>query len=199
MLGYPYEYEYEKKRIYGEAIRNGPGPYIMGQDYRKCELSEATHQFIDSLAGVEFSKRKSGDIVRPEIFKWLKKQLSRCEGIGEFVNKFLAHPATPKSRDYRNPPELDVTLGQILEAHGIICQIAIFISVKMGISSEGRSIGDVLAVPQFDQFIHFDKAWASEKTVEKLHRFWSGYDMQTRSWHNWVWEDDFDRFLHENL
>jgi hypothetical protein len=168
----------------------------MGQGYRRCELSKDVHQIIDSLAGVKATERSPQDCVSPKIYEWLKQRLSRCEGIRTFVHKFLAHSATSKSRYYLKPQESDVTLGQILEAHRIICQIAIFIG-RMGILTEGHGVGDVLPVPQYDQFAHFDKAWASEETVEKLRKFWSDYDMQTRSWHNWDWKDDFNKFLHE--
>ena len=193
--GYPYDYEKEKKRI-DEQSKVSQGAYrIMGEDYHKCCDSEYTHKFIDSLAGVDPSHRSPDDLIRPQIFEWLKQRLSRCEEISEFVNKFLAHSATPKSRDYRNPPKLDVNLGQILEANKIICQTAIFIGRKMGVLGYVKGVGDVLAYPQYDQFVYFDKAWASEKTIEKLRGFWSNYDMQTRSWHEWVWNDDFDKFL----
>ena len=168
---------------------------IMGADHTKCDLSDYTHQFIDLLAGIDSSKRKPDDTIRPEIFEWLKQKLGGCEKICEFVNKFLAHSATPENRSYCTPSELDVTLGQILESHKIICQTAIFIGRKMGILGYGKGVGVVLPYPQYDQFVHFDKAWASEKTVEKLYEFWRDYDMQTRSWHEWVWKDDFDKFL----
>jgi hypothetical protein len=197
--GYPYEYEKERRIILEEAYRKVPPgtPIIMGVDHAKCELSGYTHQFIDLLAGVDSSKRSPDDTVRPKIFEWLKQKISGCEKICEFVNKFLAHSATPESRNYLNPPELDVTLGQILESHKVICQTAIFIGRRMGILSEGHGLGDVLPVPQYDQFVYFDKAWAYEETIEKLQEFWRDYDMQTRSWHEWVWEDDFNKFLRE--
>ncbi len=194
---YPYNYEQEKRRPSDEAFGNVPSGtlVVMGQDYRKCCISEGTHNYIDSLAGVGPSNRDPDDLVRPQVFHWLKEQLSSCEEIRTFVNKFLAHSATLKSRDYRNPPELDVTLEQILEAHKIICQTAIFIGGRMGIVSKGGGIGDVLSVPQFDQFVHFDKAWASEDTIKKLYDFWCTYDMQTRNWQQWDWENKFNKFL----
>jgi hypothetical protein len=184
---YPYDYEQEKKL-------SKTGFHIVP---RKIGLSEVMHESIDSLAGVKSSQRSPNDRVKPQIFEWLKRRLSHCEGIRTFVNKFLAHSAISKDREHLNQQESDVTLGQILEAHKIICQTTIFIGGWMGILSEGRSLGDVLLVPQYDQFVHFDKAWASVNTVKKLHEFWSDYDMQTRSWHNWYWKDEFNKFLHE--
>ena len=194
---YPYDYEQEKHRLYDDAFKNVPSgtAVVMGQDYNKCCISEYTHKFIDSLAGVDSSKRSPNDLIRPQILKWLKQRLSDCKKIGEFVDKFLAHSATPESRNDLNPQELDVTLEQILNAHKIICQIAIFLGVKLGILSEGRGIGDVLSVPQFDQLVYFDKAWVSEEAIEKLRDFWHTYDEQTRNWHRWDWENEFNKFL----
>ena len=194
---YAYDYELEKSRLSDEGFKNVTSGtnVVMGQDDRKCCISEGTHKFIDSLAGVDSSKRIPTDIIRGQIFKWLEHRLNLCKEIGDFVNDFIAHLAMPKNRNYYKPSRSDVTLGQILEAHKIICQTAIFIGGRMGILSEGHGLGDVLACPQFDQFLHFDKAWASEKTIEKLHEFWDAYDMQTRDWHNWDWENDFNKFL----
>lgn len=191
---YPYNYEQEKARLTDEAIKNKPPEakcVVMGQDYAKYSLSEAIHQYIDVLAGIDPSDRSPKDLIRPQIFKWLKQRLSDCEEICKFVDKFLAHPATPESRKYLKPNELDVTLGQILDAHKIICQTTIFIGGRMGIRS---GFPDVLTITQ-DQFVHFDKAWASEKTIEKLYDFWRKYDMQTRSWQQWEWENEFNKFL----
>ena len=199
MHGYPYEYEQEKRRLTEEAFKNKPSGTVvtMDQDYMMCCQAEYVHRTIDSLAGIGPSKRSPDDLVRPQIFEWLKERLSGCERIVEFVNKFLAHSATRESRNFRNPPDLDVTLGQVLEAHKIIYQTAIFIGGQMGILSGGKAIGDVLLVPQSDQFIYFDKAWASQDTINKLHEFWSDYGTQTRNWHTWIGEDEFNKFLHE--
>jgi hypothetical protein len=196
---YPYNYEQEKTRFTDEAFKNKPPEakcVVMGQDYRKCVISEATHEFIDSLAGLDSSNRSPDDRIRPQIFKWLRQRLDECEEIATFATKFLAHSATPESRDYLKPKELDVTLEQILKAHKIICQTTIFISGRMGILSEGHSIGDVLPFLPCDQlFAHFDKAWASEEVIEKLSDSWHKYDMQTRNWQQWEWENEFNKFL----
>lgn len=191
---YPYDYVQEKARLSDKAFKNrSPDTkcVVMGQDYAKCCLAEGIHQSIDALAGIECSDRSPNDLIRPQIFKWLKQWLSDCKEIATFVNKFLAHSATPESKNYLSPRELDVTLEQILNAHKIICQTTIFISGRMGIRS---GFPDVLAITQ-DQFVHFDKAWASEETIEKLYDFWRTYDMQTRNWHQWDWENEFNKFL----
>lgn len=192
--GYPYEYEQEKKRIKEEAYRNAPsGPIVISnQSYFICFESERVHNIIDFLSDVESAKRSPDDCVRPKIFEWLKQRISRCDEIKTFVNKFLAHSATSESRSYLKPTELDVTLGQILEAHKIICENADFI----GLNILCTGFGDFLAAPQFDQFVYFDKAWATEKTIKKLREFWSNYNMQTMNWNNWNWKDEFNKFLH---
>lgn len=189
---YPYDYEKEKRILTDEAP---PGFRVGGYEDDKCCISEYTHKCIDSLAGVPSSNRSPNDPIRPQIFKWLKQRLSDCKGIAAFVNIFLAHSATSESRDYRNPSELDITLGQILDSHKIICQTTIFISGRMGILSQGSGFPDVLTIPQYDQFVHFDKPWASEDAIQKLYDFWRKYDMHTRNWHQWDWENEFNKFL----
>lgn len=191
---FPYNYEQEKRRLSDEAFQKNPlGTCVaMGQEYNKCCISEETHKLIDSLAGLDSSSRSPNDRIRPQILIWLKQRLSDCEKIGVFVDKFIAHSATPESRSYRNPQELDVTLGQILEAHKITCQIALFLGTKLRISGDRRGIGDVLSVPQFEQFAHFDKAWIPEEAIKNLCDFWRTYDNQTRNWHLWEWEKEFN-------
>ena len=193
---YPYEYEQEERRLSEEAFRNVPSGTVvcMGQDYHMCVLSENTHKSIDSLAGLQPSQRSPDDAVPRRIFDWLTKKLSRCEEISLFVNKFLAHAASPKSRSYLNPPDLNVTLGQILEANKIVCQIVFFIG-SIGIVD---GFGNFLAAPQFNQFEHFEKPWATKGTIEKLHKFWREYDKQTRTWQDWDWEGDFNKDMQQS-
>ena len=76
--GYPYEYEQEKRRLTEEAFKNKPSGTVvtMDQDYMMCCQAEYVHRTIDSLAGIGPSKRSPDDLVRPQIFEWLKERLS---------------------------------------------------------------------------------------------------------------------------
>jgi len=192
--GYPYEWEEEERRLSDEAFSNGVSEFrVMGDDYRNCRSSEYAHKSIDFLAGVQPSERQPDDCVGPQVFEWLKQRLSRCKGIAEFVNKFLAHAATPDSRGYRDPPELDVTLRQIVRANKIICEIVTCIG-QMGVLSDG--VGALLPTFNFDQFVHFDKLWASHDVIDnKLRPFWQKHECRIGRWQRWDWRRRFARHL----
>ena len=112
-----------------------------------------------------------------------------CEALYEYVNKFLAHSATPESRARVNADEIKITLGSILDAHKIICETAAFIGMKI----LNRSFGGFLAIPQFDQFKHFEKPWATGETVNKLRKFWGDCGKKTRQWEDWDWQSEFNQ------
>lgn len=162
-LGLPYDYEKTREEVL-KRYASISGVKTMGDDYKRCYLSECTHGRIDALAGVSASQRSPGDVVQAAIIRWLKERLGKCKAIYEYVNKFLAHSATPESRARLMDEETKITLGQILDAHEVICQIAEFVGQNLFL----RSISNPLLVVQFDQFEHFEKPWVTEETLKKL-------------------------------
>jgi hypothetical protein len=143
---------------------------------------------MDALTGVDSSQRKPIDSVRPEIFEWLITRLNGCQEIFDYVNKFFAHSATPESRAQIGADEIKITLGKILETHKVVCETAAFIGMKILY----RSHGNFLAIPQYDQFEHFEKPWATEETVNKLRSFWDEYRRSTDEWAEWDWRVEFN-------
>jgi hypothetical protein len=141
------------------------------------------HEFVDTLACVNPTERRPQDCVRKEVFAWLKQKLDSCESIYDYVNKFVAHSATPESRAAIKADEISITLGAILDAHKIICQTAEFVSLRI----LNRDFGGFLAITS-NQFEHFEKPWATEKTVQNLYAFWKEYDEETRKWGDWDWD-----------
>lgn len=189
---YPYDYKAEEERLLQLVPPNKP--VWLPQEYQKCVHSEHIHKSIDNMLNITAGNRKPDDKIPNEIFAWLKNRLDSCKKIYDYVNKFLAHSAAPESRVSIKADEIKITLGHILNAHEIICQIAEFI----GINFLNRSLGDPLAVPQYDQFEHFEKPWATEETIRKLYEFWHDYDQKTRQWANWDWQAGFNQFIGSN-
>jgi hypothetical protein len=185
---YPYNYEQEEEAFLQKMSR-GKSDNKTHQGLINCVHSETMHEYIDSLSGVTSSQRNPNDSGKKEIFEWLKKRLSKCEKIYDYVNKFLAHSSTPESRAIISADEIKITLGEILDAHKIICEIAEFIGLKILY----QSFGNFLAIPQFDHFEHFEKPWASEETVKKVRKFWEDYDKETRQWKAWDWQSEFNQ------
>ena len=166
---------------------NYPYNYEKDDDVIKSVFSRHMHEFIDALACANPTERRPEDCVRKEVFAWLKQRLDSFGSIYGYVNKFVAHSATPESRATIKAGEISITLGAILDAHKIISQTAGFVGLRILY----RNCGGFLAIPQFDQFEHFEKPWATKETVEKLNAFWKGYDEETRKWSDWDWVSEF--------
>jgi len=185
--GYPYDYAEAETKWHEEHLGTG---ITWGDDnLKRSVFSRHMHEYIDKLVCVNPKERRPQDCARKEVFAWLKKRLNSCESIYDYVNKFVAHSATPESRAIINADEISITLGAILDAHKIICQTAGFVGLRILY----RNCGGFLAIPQFDQFEHFEKPWATEETVNNLHIFWEEYGKETKKWIEWDWESEFNR------
>jgi hypothetical protein len=183
---YPYDFKANDSESV-EPIQKTESKAQEIQRFIDCAHSEGMHKDIDHLAAVAPSQRKPDDYIPEQFFVWLKERLNKCEEIRMYVNKFIAHSATPESRATVGADETKITLGKLLEAHRIICEIAEFLGMKL----LNHSLGSVLATPQFDQFEHFEKPWCKEETIRELHKFWYDYDRDTRHWLNWDWQKEF--------
>lgn len=181
--GYPYDYEQKRELLNRERLADSSRSGL-GGDLINCAHSKGLHFSMDILAGVDSSQRKPNDAARKEVFQWLKDRLDgSCKGIQDYVNKFLAHSATPESRETINADDTKIMLGSLFDAHQTVCQVAQFIGMKILY----RGLGNVLVTPQYDQFEYFDKPWATEDIVTELYRFWKAYDGETRQWLKWNW------------
>lgn len=186
--GYPYDYEAEEKRLFHRELRVKNGD-VFAEGHLKCAHSECIHKSIDAMLNTDAERRKPSDKIPKGIFEWLKQRCDRCKEIPNYVNKFFAHSATPESRASIKADDIKITLGHILDAHKIICETAEFI----GINILYQSFGNFLAVPQYAQFEHFDKPWATKETVRKLYKFWRSYDDDMNKWTQWDWQDELKK------
>ena len=182
-LDYPYDYE-EGLRAFYEAISQHKSP----GDLVKYTYSRIMHKNIDSLTETDLVRRSPNDTVRKELLVWLKERLETCEEIREYVNKFIAHSATPKSRAAIRADDIKITLDKLFKAHKVICETAQFVGLKLLY----RSLGNFLVIPQYDQFEHFEKPWVPVSTLAELNDHWQEYDKETMSWKNWDWQKDFN-------
>ncbi len=100
------------------------------------------------------------------------------------VNKFVAHAATPESRAAENADNLDITLGDLWNAHATICKIANFISVFIlsGISYQ------FLPFLRGDEFHHIDRPLVETNNIKRIEEVWQSYLEETLSWTNWGWD-----------
>jgi len=188
--GYPYDYEREKHNILQKVIASQQNGVRSYNDEMSVGIdSMLIHESMDELAGVEKANRQASDTIEFELFGFLKARLDQCDEVRTYVNKFVAHSASPKSRQEVNADGLEITLGKIYDAQQILCETAGFIGQEILY----HSLGGFLPVPQFNQFKHFEKPWIDKDSINKLYDEWSAFDKETRGWTQWDWKAEYER------
>ena len=184
------EYDYE-------AIQNRELEHVLEQSksgVSTCWTSfkgsshdiRSRHEQIDALCGVDTDHRKPSDIIQGEVFDLLIKQIKEAsKDVNLHVNKYIAHAATPDSREYVKADEVSVTLGHLWDAHKVICQVANFIDIYM----LSRASHSFLPVPQYDHLEFIDKSLVSTAGVEVLSKAWHEFHKETDSWGQWGIKD----------
>jgi hypothetical protein len=165
-------YDYEKAKA----------DFDKNTDYTQREIgfSKLSHEQIDSMVGIAAGKRSPDDLIPVDILKQFDDKLASIEELCKYVDKFIAHSATPDSRK-AIPDEIKEPLDKISDAHKIICEMASFIGNNLLF----YGFGDFLPIPQFDQFEYLDEPIASKETIEKLRGFWQKYRTETEQWYKW--------------
>lgn len=187
-LKFPYDYRMEEDRILQRMANNQEnGVRRMPPEYEGCKFSQDMHNFIDEMARVTPENRKPDNSIPVTLFEWLKYRLDRCRMICDYVDKYLAHSATLESRQAIEGDK--ITLGNIIDAHKIICETAHFIMLHFFY----RSGGHFGVIPQFDQFEYFDEPLAKPDTIDKLHKFWEEYGKRVESWAKWDWKGEYNK------
>jgi hypothetical protein len=143
---------------------------------------EERHAHINFLAGVSAERHAPDDGVGPVVMERLKEKVTYAtKDLRVYVNKFLAHAATPGSRQVVEADNLRITLNRLYQAHKAICKVANFVSIYiLGESSIGG-----LAHPIYDQFAYIDKPLVTAHGIAALRKVWDEYDKETHQWANW--------------
>jgi len=140
------------------------------------------HEMLDRLAGVDPQARSKQDSVRPAVFAALKKKVAdRCREVSDYVNKRLAHAATPESREDIDAGEVSITLGHLWDAHEVICKVANFLDCYL-LTGTSHSF---LPVPQYNQFAYIDRPMVPTDQVNSMKAIWREYQQETRDWSGW--------------
>ncbi len=181
-LEYDYETIQQRELAYTlEQSKSGKNAYWIPAELDSHSV-RLRHEQIDTLSGVKAEQRTPNDTVQAEILGYLIKKIDGIsESIGLHVNKYIAHSATPESREYDNVGDVKITLGHLWDAHKVICQVANFTDVYL----LSRANHSFLPVPQYDHFEHIDKPLVSTEGVEVLSKAWHEFHKETDSWGSW--------------
>jgi len=173
----PYDYtEIQKKNE--EFLRNQPlGKAFFVPRELDWKSSEEAHRLFDRLAGVLHDDMKPSDQIVDHIFIRLQKKLSACQDIKKYVDKFIAHSATPESRSIQDVNKSAVTFKRLWEAHQIIFEVADFLSVIL--FSEGH-IALAKENPTFFEF--WEKPLYEKGETDLVRTSFENYRKVTEKW-----------------
>ena len=189
--GLPYDYNAIHDKWLSSLPRTKSGVYsgslpTSGPD--AFPMSERVHKNFDILAQVHPNNRTRTDIIKSEILEHLDLELSKCENVKKYVDKYIAHAAAPETIISLSEEEKNLTLNRLESCHKIIYQVASFVSGQLLWES---SLGG-LPVPQYDHLKHLDKSWTTSKNLVKAHEKWNEYEKKVQKWESAkLWPPNF--------
>ena len=140
------------------------------------------HQDLDRLCGVRSDARQTHDTIQEIVLNRLQQRLDdACNCLKIHVDKFIAHSATPGSREIVGANSAVLTYGHLWEAHQVVCEVASFINIRL---LGGASLHP-LATAAFDQFQFIDRPLVSKENVGALRQAWKDLERQMHEWGNW--------------
>lgn len=146
------------------------------------EYDEDRHKQIDRLAGVQAQDRQTGDTVREKVFIDLQQKIEKAtEDVKCHVDKFIAHAATPGSREIVGADEAGLTLNHLWRAHQHLCEVASFLAIYV----LGDSFPGALPIPQYDLFKYIERPLVTASQVDKLADLWRQIEKETHGWSQW--------------
>lgn len=142
------------------------------------------HQNFDRLSGTTHNNRNRTDLVAEKVFVRLQEKLASCQEITNYVNKFIAHSATPESRSIQDENTSIVTFKHLWEAHQIIFEVAEFISVIL--FSEDH-VALAIENPTFFKF--WEKPLYEKGEIDLVRTTLEDYRKETEKWNASGFED----------
>lgn len=143
-------------------------------DFIWIDISEA-HQQFDKLSDHHPEDRSRFDLIAGDVFQKLHKKIDSCGEIARYVDKHIAHPATPESRDLIKSD--DITITKIWDAHKTLYSIAEFLAASL-YSHEFS----VLALEPPLMFMESDIPFLDLSHTTDLEKAWIMYRAETESW-----------------
>lgn len=173
----PYDYT-EIRNKERDFLRNHPleNGFFVPSEFDWESIEEA-HRIFDRLAGVLPDNRKPSDQIVDHVFIRLQERLSACQGITKYVDKFIAHSATPESRSIQNETTSAITFRHLWEAHQIIFEVAEFLSVIL--FSEGHM---ALAIENPTFFEFWEKPLYENGEIDLVRTSLENYRKETEKW-----------------
>lgn len=135
------------------------------------------HALFDPLRGVHEADRSPADVMRMEVFDLLDARLQGLANIADHASIHFAHAASTEGRQVWG---LDAWwLERSKEALRSLTETAELVGRWFLISG----VGDILPVPQYDQFAFIDQTLANAEAIKMLRDAWHAFGRETSQWH----------------
>jgi hypothetical protein len=187
--GFPYNYSTMKENETEFILNQPPGKAVSIPSELDWEPIRSAHETFDRLCKTNTEERHPNDLIDKSIFDRLQEKFEHCKKINEYVNKFVAHSATPESRQEFNVNEFDVTLKNLWDAQKIIFQISNFLS---GVLFSIDHVPLAIEHPSFYDF-WYEPFFEKEQAVDKVRETLEAYRKETEAWREasneniWSW------------
>jgi hypothetical protein len=175
----PYDYtklQQGEKEFIAQQIKENNSAFWIPPEL-DWEVSAEAHATFDRLCGVQAQNRNQQDIISEKIFSRLKDRLDLCSDITNYVDKYVAHSATPQSRILENVDSAKITVKHIWDAHQTIYEVAEFLSFVL--YSEGHV---PLAWKSPTLFDNWEAPLLEGEDINRLETVYKEYGEETTRW-----------------
>lgn len=181
--GLEYDFEPIKQRAFEDAWARGK--HAIGGSKDGWVQAEHWHGAMDRLCRVTANNRATSDTPDQSKLEWLRSELEeRGRNVQDWVDKFVAHAASPESRQTLHPEYQSLSLAKLWLAERVVVRAASFISLFF---VDGIGIGGV-PVPDLDQFIHLDRPFIQPSALPAMQQAWDQHREEIHSCKNWFWD-----------
>ena len=144
---------------------------------------ERKHENFDCLSGTSKEQRSRYDQLDKKFLTGLKSELSACNDLRTYANKFIAHTSDNPGKIKLTDRQKSITLDKLDEAYKSIIKTGSFIGAVILYE---HSLGSI-PVPQYDQFKNIDKPTIKKKDISGLYTFWKNREQEVKSWEQEPW------------
>ncbi len=176
------EYNVEKAREeFFKKTVDGPDDFFSHvlQPNENFISSEQRHKEFDFLSGIEPQNRTRMDSVRKDLLVNLKKRImDASQKITLYSNKFIAHSATPESRQIQ---EINLVWNDLWNAQKLITQTVCFLNHYLF----KTFVTSFIPVAPSNKFEFLEYPLVLEKDLIKADEMWDKFGIESKEWKDW--------------